>query len=1042
LHQALQQRSQEEGSTLFMTLLAAFGVLLYRYSGQRGLVVGTPIANRNQVEIEGLIGFFVNTLALPLDLAGNPSFRQLLARVREETLGAYAHQELPFEKLVEVLQPERDLSRTPLFQVMFSFESAPIALPPASSGLTVERLEVSNEIAAKFDFTLSLEEGEQGLSGAWAYSTDLFEAATIERMQSHFERLLASIAADLDQPISALSLLAEEERHTILGVWNESHQPYPLDESFPALFEAQVARTPEATALRYEGETLNYRDLNERINRLAHRLREAGVGPEALVALCLERSVEMVVGILALLKAGGAYLPLDPTTPTERLAFMLADSQAPLLLTQRSLAAQLPPYEGKVLHLDDEQEALLHYPAENPASLVRPEHLAYVIYTSGSTGRPKGTLINHRSLTNYLCWVTQTLLSEQVQHLPATTRVTFDASLKQLLAPLLTGRAVWLLGEEIVTQPDRLLDLLKSQPNTAINCVPLLWQAILEEFEHSSDMATPPISHLFLGGEAASPELLRRTFARLPRISVWNLYGPSEATANASAARLQPGDPLTIGHPIANTQLYLLDADLQPVPVGVPGELYIGGEGLARGYLNQPGLTAERFVPHPFATEAGLRLYRTGDLGRYLPDGSIEFMGRRDYQIKVRGFRVELGEIEAVLHEHPAIAQAIVTAQEAGAAGADKRLVAYIVPQAGQEEINLALPAFLREKLPEYMIPAHIVLLENLPLTATGKLDRKALPVLTWQPTAGRFTAPRTPTEESLAEIWAEVLALERVGVEESFFALGGHSLLATRCMSRIRQRFEMDLPLRILFEYPTIAALGPEIDRLRQAAQGLAAPPMIPIERGADLPLSFAQQRLWFLEQLEQGSVYHVPMLFRLNGHLDRRLLGRSFNEIIRRHEVLRSSLVTRQGQPVQRIEPALTLPLPLLDLRALPASEREAYARAHATEEINRPFDLARPPLLRALLIQFGDEEHLVVLTMHHIVSDAWSTEILLREVALLYEAYRAGQPSPLPELPIQYADFAAWQQQWLQGETLEAQLAYWREQLRGVPTTLELP
>jgi amino acid adenylation domain-containing protein len=768
----------------------------------------------------------------------------------------------------------------------------------------------------------------------------------------------------------------------------------------------------------------------------------------------------MVVGVLGILKAGGAYLPLDPAYPKERLAFMLQDAHAPVVLTRKHCLERLPDCGGRVVCLDSGWEAIAQESENNPASGATAQNLAYVMYTSGSTGQPKGVMCEHGGLVNYLCWVNAGPLGDPELSVPLTTKLTFDMCLKQLSPPLLRGGQVWILPEEVLAEPTKLLSALAARTKVGLNCVPSLWTAILHAIQ--SGQAKPPgegLAYVFFGGEPLSKELVARSLSVLPHLQIWNIYGPTEATANASAARITSGEEVTIGRPIANAQIYILNSSLHPVPIGVAGELYIGGAGVARGYLNRPELTAEKFIPDPFRVLPGARMYKTGDLARYRPDGNIEFLGRTDHQVKIRGFRIELGEIEAALGRHPAVREAVVMAREdkpgdpsaslltdpSTSLRIEKRLVAYVVAEREPLPTTTDLRNFLKEKLPEYMVPAVFVLLDALPLMPNGKIDRRALP----SPDRSRpeldkvFVAPRTPTEESLVEIWVQLLNIERVGVHDNFFDLGGHSLLATQLVSRMREAFQVEIPLRRLFEAPTVAGLAESIEAARQAGQLLLAPPILPVPRNGDLALSFAQQRLWFFDQLEPGlSAYNIPAAVRFQGPLNLAALERSLNEIVKRHESLRTTFGKVDGRPTQVIAPTLTIKLPVVDLRKLPASEQEAEVRRLVTAEAQRAFDLSQGPLIRCTVLRLGDEEHVGLLTMHHIISDGWSTGILVREVATLYVAFCAGGSSPLPALPIQYADFAHWQRQWLQGEVLETQIAYWKKQLANAPALIDLP
>jgi amino acid adenylation domain-containing protein len=809
LTQALEALSQQAGVTLFITLFAAFQTLLYRYTGAEDIAVGSPIANRNRSEIEGLIGFFVNSLVLRTNLSGNPTFRELLHRVREVALGAYAHQDLPFEKLVEELQPQRDLSHMPLFQVMFALQSAPT---PALEfvGLKLNFLEIEST-TAKFDLTLSIENTEQGLKGSWEYNTDLFDAATIKAMVAHFQNLLSSIIADPEQRLSDLPLLSEAERHQVLVEWNNTGAEYP-NLCIHQLFEAQVEQTPDAVAVVFEDKQLTYQELNSRSNQIAHHLLALGVCLDMLVGICTEPCVEMVVGLLGILKAGAAYLPLDPTYPQQRLNWMLADSSVQVLLTQQHLIEklQVPSIICLDTHTKQEGKPLTLSPPAPPAPPA-PDNLAYVIYTSGSTGKPKGVAVAHGSLLNLVFWHQQAFSVSPTTRATQMAATAFDACGWEIWPYLSAGASIYFVDDLTRKQPTKLRDWLLAQEITiSFLPTPLAQRVLALDWPESVALRT-----LLTGGD----KLQHYPNVSLP-FAVVNNYGPSEntvVTTSGMVARAQSGVP-TIGRPIANTQVYLLDEQLQPVPVGARGELYISGDGVARGYLHRPELTAQRFIPHPFSQQPGARLYKTGDIARFRTDGNIEFLGRMDSQVKLRGFRLELGEIEAVLVQHPAVQQTVVIVRED--VPGDKRLVAYVVWNQGQALVTSDLRCFLQEKLPEYMMPSTFVVLEALPLTPNGKVNRQALSA----PDPSRelekaYVAPRTPVEEVLVGIWASVLGLKQVGVHDNFFELGGHSLLATQLTSRVRDAFQVELPLHTLFEAPTVAGMAKYIDTVMWAA-------------------------------------------------------------------------------------------------------------------------------------------------------------------------------------------------------------------------------
>jgi amino acid adenylation domain-containing protein len=1043
LSDELKRLGQKAGVTPFITLLAAFKVLLYRYTQQTDILVGTPIAGRNRSETEKLIGFFVNTLVLRTRVEGDESFSQLLQRVREVCLGAYAHQDVPFEKLVEELEPERSLSHTPLFQVMFALQNAPIGaleLP----GLRLSGMDVGVEIE-KFDLTLAMVETEGGLGGTLGYNTDLFDAATIERMAGHFRCLLEGVVAAPGESLAELPLVTTGERHQLLTEWNDTGRTYSSGQYVQELFEACAERAPAALAIVSGHDEITYGELNERANRLAHYLRAAGVKPEDQVCILMERSVEMVLGLLGVLKAGAAYVPLDPTYPQERLGFMLEDARGRILLTQQHLLRETSAFGAyQVICLDRDWDAIARQDGRNPIGEVTAENLAYVIYTSGSTGRPKGVQITHGALLNLIHWHQDTYQLTPAHRATQLAGVGFDASVWELWPYLTAGASLHLPADEIRTEPAKLRDWLVEQ-NITISFLPTpLAEAVLS-LEWPGATA---LQYLLTGGDQLhnypSPSL---------RFKVVNHYGPTESTVVATFARLpaietsQVSPP--IGRPIANTQIYLLNHRLQLVPVGVPGELHIASASLSRGYLNQSALTAEKFIPHPFSDRAGARLYRTGDMARVLADGQLEFLGRRDEQVKVRGFRIELGEIESVLGSHSLVREAVVVARE-DALG-EKRLVAYVVAKekTAAAESEAALVSHwrnhLKEWLPEYMIPSTFIQLPKMPLNSNGKLDRGALPVPDFARPALEqdYVVERTLVEEMLIGLWRDVLGVEQVGVHDNFFALGGHSLLATQLMSRMRDAFGVEIALRQLFEWPTVAELAQQVEGALRAGAGAAAPPVVAVSRDTNLPLSFAQQRLWFIDRLEPDSpLYNVPVAIRLMGQVDVEALRRTFEEVVRRHESLRTTFAAVDGQPCQIIHPPQPLSLPILDLSQSSEQEREAQARRLIAEEAQRPFDLSAGPLLRVTLLKQEEEQHVLLLTLHHIVFDGWSLGVLVEEVAALYTAFNKGQPSPLAELAVQYADFAHWQRAWLKGDVLEQQLSYWRDQLAGAPALLDLP
>ena len=1064
----LRTLAREGGATLFMTLLAAFEVLLHRYTGQPEFLVGTTVAGRNRPEVEAVIGFFANTLLLPAGLAGNPTFRQLLARVRTLTLGAYSHQELPFERLVEELHLDRHLSHNPLFQVLFALQNLPeeeIALP----GLSIAAVDVERGLS-KLDLTLDLADTREGIAGYLEYSTDLFEAATVERMARHFLTLLAGVVAAADGDVAALPLLTAAERDRLLFDWNPSG--YELPPPVPGRVAAQARRTPQAPAVLFGGERLSYAELDARANRLARYLRRRGVGPDTRVGLCLERSLAMTVALLGVLKAGAAYVPLDPAYPRERLALMIEDTRMPVLLTESRLVASLPVEAlgesgPEILCLDVESERIV---AEDDGDLAGPdweilgEGLAYVIYTSGSTGRPKGVGVPHRALANHAAQCARGYALTPADRVLQFTSISFDITSEEIFP-------TWIAGGAVVPRPPGLFPsfseleaLLTRHGVTVVNLPTAYWHEWASELHRLRRRPPSSLRLAIVGTEQALPERLAEWLELPGQVGFANSYASTECTVTAlihlagpeSPARARAGHRIPVGRPIDNCRVYVLDDRLEPVPIGVPGDVYIGGANVSRGYLGQPSRTAAVFLPDPFGTcGPGGRLYRQGDRGRFLPTGELECHGRSDDQVKVRGYRIEPGEIEVVLARHPGVRECVVLVRDAAdtdtAGPGHRRLVSYAAQDPGHRITADDLRAFLKESLPDYMVPAGLVILDDLPLTANGKVDRRALrridPTLESAAEAAGDGSPRTPLEELVVEIWSSVLSRERLGIHDNFFDLGGHSLSAAQVIARVREGLGVDLPLRTLFEVPTAAGLAAAVEVAQRAAQGLSAPPLVPISpmspalRSGPLPCSFAQQRLLVVDQLTPGNPgYNLSDLLRFGGPLDIPALSRALSEIVRRHEALRTTFAIVAGEAVQVISPPAPLPLPVVDLSAEPATEAVALHRT--AEEGRRPFDLGRGPLFRAVLYRLGAEEHLLHLAVHHIVSDGTSNQIVFHELLALYAAFSRGEPSPLAELPVQYADFAAWQRGWLGGEVRAVQLAYWRQALAGAPPVIELP
>ncbi|WP_346356433.1 pyoverdine non-ribosomal peptide synthetase PvdD [Pseudomonas aeruginosa] len=1038
LSQALRRVAQQEGATAFALLLASFQALLYRYSGQADIRVGVPIANRNRVETERLIGFFVNTQVLKADLDGRMGFDELLAQARQRALEAQAHQDLPFEQLVEALQPERSLSHNPLFQVLFNYQSEARGNGQAFrfDELQMESVQFDSR-TAQFDLTLDLTDEEQRFCAVFDYATDLFDASTVERLAGHWRNLLRGIVANPRQRLGELPLLDAPERRQTLSEWNPAQRECAVQGTLQQRFEEQARQRPQAVALILDEQRLSYGELNARANRLAHCLIARGVGADVPVGLALERSLDMLVGLLAILKAGGAYLPLDPAAPEERLAHILDDSGVRLLLTQGHLLEHLPRQAGvEVLAIDG--LVLDGYAESDPLTTLSADNLAYVIYTSGSTGKPKGTLLTHRNALRLFSATEAWFGFDERDVWTLFHSYAFDFSVWEIFGALLYGGRLVIVPQWVSRSPEDFYRLLCREGVTVLNQTPSAFKQLMA-VACSADMATqqPALRYVIFGGEALDLQSLRPWFQRFGdrQPQLVNMYGITETTVHVtyrpvSEADLKGGLVSPIGGTIPDLSWYILDRDLNPVPRGAVGELYIGRAGLARGYLRRPGLSATRFVPNPFPGGAGERLYRTGDLARFQADGNIEYIGRIDHQVKVRGFRIELGEIEAALAGLAGVRDAVVLAHD-GVGGT--QLVGYVVADSAEdaERLRESLRESLKRHLPDYMVPAHLMLLERMPLTVNGKLDRQALP----QPDASlsqqAYRAPGSELEQRIAAIWAEILGVERVGLDDNFFELGGHSLLATRVISRVRQEQQLDASLKALFERPVLEAFAQGLERTTDAVS------TIPLaDRQQPLALSFAQERQWFLWQLEpESAAYHIPSALRLRGRLDVDALQRSFDSLVARHETLRTRFRLEGGRSYQQVQPAVSVSI-----------EREQFGEEGLIERIQaivvQPFDLERGPLLRVNLLQLAEDDHVLVLVQHHIVSDGWSMQVMVEELVQLYAAYSQGLDVVLPALPIQYADYALWQRSWMEAGEKERQLAYWTGLLGGEQPVLELP
>jgi amino acid adenylation domain-containing protein len=1054
LSEKLKKLSQSQGNTLFMTLMAALQTLLYRYSNQDDFCIGTAIDNRQSGETEALIGIFINTLVLRANLAGNPSFRELLSRVREMALAAYAHQDLPFEKLVEELQPERNLSHNPFFRVMFVLWNAPI--PDLELGdLKLSALEIHSP-TSRFDLTLGVADTPQGLLASLEYNTDLFDAATISRMIGHFQTLLESIVTNPDQRLADLEILTEAERHQLLLEWNNTQTNYPQVQCLHQLFAEQVEQTPDAVALVFEDEQLTYRELNARANQLARYLQSLGVRPEVLVGICLERSLEMVIGILAILKAGGAYVPLDPAYPQERLTFIVQDAQIPILLTQQQLIQALPESLTRVTRvvcLDVEWGAIAQQNPQNFNSKNTVDNLAYIIYTSGSTGQPKGVLVKHENVTRLFDAVKSSFNFNQQDVWTLFHSIAFDFSVWEIWGALLYGGKLVIVPYWDTRTPQTFYNLLFKHQVTVLNQTPSAFRQLIQVEESLATTQDLALRLVIFGGEALELQSLKPWFARHPdqMPQLVNMYGITETTIHVTyrpltAADLHLGRGSVIGRPISDLQVYVLDQHQQPVPIGVPGEMYIGGAGLARGYLNRPDLTMERFIPDPFSNQPGARLYKSGDLARYLSNGDLEYLGRIDHQVKIRGFRIELPEIEAALVQHQGVQEVVVLAQQVELG--DKHLVAYVVTRNKQTPTASELRRFLKQHLPDYMMPSAFVMLDCLPLTANGKVNRQALPIP--NPTRPNldeaFVAPGTPEEKILAQIWAGVLGLEQVGINDNFFALGGDSIRSIQVLSQAQER-GVSFSLQQLFKHQTIHELLQNLTE--KAAITQSFPPYSLIGEQDRQKLSDDVEDAYPLTQLQMGmlfhseytpdnAVYHDIFSFHLQAPLELEILSAVIHQLVIAHPVLRTSFnLTDFSEPLQLVHRTVDIPLQVEDIRDLSIDEQKAAVSAWIKAEKTRHFDWVNGLLFRFQIHDRTQETFQFTLSFHHAILDGWSvasllTELFTQYLSLIHKEVNLPQLAPVST----FKEFVALERQAIASDD---QKSYWIEKLRDSSQTM---
>ncbi|MEH2279374.1 MAG: amino acid adenylation domain-containing protein [Nostoc sp.] len=1039
----LKSFAQQHHLTLATLVQAAWGLLLSRYSGESDVVFGTTVSGRPPAlsGVESMVGLFINTLPARVKITDTTDLLTWLRLLQQEYI---EREQYSYTPLVDI-QGVSKIPRTQLlFESLVVFENYPVnvTLQQLPGNLSIRELQDRGQ--TNYPLTLLAIPGEE-MTVKIYYDRDRFDAKIIDRMAGHFLTLLEGITVNPHRTPGELSLLTPAEQDLLLVQWNATSAAHPINRCIHQLFEEQVKKTPQALAVVYDNQQLTYEELNQQANKIARYLQRLGVKPDVPVGICVERTLAAMIAILGTLKAGGVCVPLDPTYPPERLAFMLNDSQAPVILTQTRCKSLLDGnFAHRLIVLDEDGDEIAKESENNPQVEVAADNLAYIIYTSGSTGTPKGTIVPHRSLTN---------LIEHHQAKMATgigvlqfASLSFDVSYHEISVAWGFGGTLYIIPECDRKDLDKLIHLLANNPVGKVFLPVSLWQQLAKIYGDQEHLFNNIQEAIACGEQLQITQPMIKLFKRLENCTLYNFYGPTEADLVTAYTFSQKPDEWPIYPPIGkaavNVQVYLLDGNFQPVPIGVPGELYVSGDGLAHGYLNRADLTNQKFLPNPFSNDANSRLYKTGDLAQYLPDGNIEFLGRIDDLVKVRGFRVELGEVEAVLSRHPQINQAV--AKVHGESAREKYLVAYFVPISGESVTVEQLRTFLTEQLPDYMIPSTFVEMESFPLTPNGKVNRRALP----EPTTSRpelsqtFVEPRTPTEEILAGIWRDVLGLEQVGIYDNFFDLGGHSLLATQVIALTRKAFGIELPLLSLFESPAIAPLAQKIATASAPERQELSLKRLP-SQDEPIPISLTQLELWFFDQFyPDSSIYNLPLVYRITGALNEKALSESLREIVWRHETLRSTFQVKNGQVVYAVVNEPVFDFSVIDLRHLPATERETQAIQEAEKEIKHPFNLARGPLLRSKLWRLDEHEYLFVAVTHHIVADGWSFSVLTQELAALYEAFCEGKPSPLTELPIKYTDFAQWQRQWLQGEVLESQLQFWQKHLGISPPILQLP
>ncbi|MFJ2479047.1 amino acid adenylation domain-containing protein [Pseudomonas sp. NPDC087598] len=1035
----LARLCRSQGATLFMGLHAAFCAFLSRYSNEHDIVVGSPIANREQAEIAGLIGFFVNTLVLRTDLSGQPSFTRLIDQSKETLLQAYAHQQVPFEKIVERLQPQRSLAHGTLFQIMLllkNVEQSTLQLP----GLDLSLLE-QPEVIAKYDLTLSACESAEGLLLDWEYNSDLFDSETIERMSLDFNTLLTSMLERPQASVFSAEMLNDAQQHQVLVEWNRTTMSFPQEKLVHQLFEAEVSKHPHRKAFFNDRCSVSYEEFNDRANTLAHALIAAGAGPGDAVPVLMSAGIEVPLACMAIMKSGAAFAPIDVDWPKERIRAVLARLAAPVVMVDRSVSRDLT--DGWNTHVVD-----LTCPStqsDNPDLHLAADSAIYIIHTSGSTGEPKGAVNLHRGIVNRLAFMDR-FFKARDEVVLQTTHHCFDSSVWQFFWPLMSGGSCFIPGLEQRFDIGSLIESIARNAVTVTDFTPALYAAFVEELESTGwpDAPLRTLKALVVGGEAMVVAAARKFKKAYPAIDLINAYGPTETSIGVVFYRIPDIAPtrIPIGKPISNVSVYVLDQHLSPVPIGVAGELHLAGACVGKGYWQNPEQTQKVFIANPFHVAghpaSSELMYKTGDLARWQADGNLEYLGRIDHQVKIRGFRIELGEIEKHLGAHANVKDAVVVAGETPAG--DKQLLGYVV--LNERDVSVCetsiaedLRGYLGKTLPDYMLPSAFVLLESLPLTPGGKVDRKALPQPSFAALEQHYIAPRNETERLLCEIWQSLLEIDRVGVSDNFFQLGGHSLTATRLVSRIAKTFNIALPIKTIFTAQTPSALA---QALVTFDPGIRPPALLRVERKQQMMPSFTQQRLWVLDKIDGGSShYNMPSALRLSGRIDIAALNRAFDTIVERHESLRTCFgADDDGQLFQVIQPAARVDIENTDLTSLNSLDQQHRLELIARAEAESAFDLGKDLMIRARLVKLANDEYVLLVTMHHIASDGWSVSVLIKEFCSLYDAFARGQQNPLAPLQVQYADYAHWQRNWLKGETLEKQINYWEKQLANLP------